>query len=612
LNLGLRWDYFTPLENPDQVYLEPDLEGAETFEDIRTALLDPTGSYVLTGNNAGKPGRFFKPDLNNFGPVLSFAYSPRSKGGILGSLLGRDGETVIRGGFRMSYLNDEYVRSSDNAGGGNAGLNFTLRANNAANVNARFNNLPAFPAPPAINVPITFAQGNLNAGNFFNTVFAVDPNLEMQQNMEYNIGIQREIGFDTVIEVRYVGGRSNNMVRGIDLNQVDIFSNGFLQDFLTARNNCRILNESLGGSLNDGCTDISGSQGLPGQSTNMPAFASLPFGGLLDDPTILDQVTQGTAADLAVIYFTNANPFGGSLAGSFPFRANPNAGPVDLLTNAGRYRYNALQAEIRKRFTSGLSFQANYTFQKILADVASDAQARFDPRLDNEQPELELQRADYDRTHTININAIYELPIGQGRRFFSDNRLVNAIFGGIQVSSIVNISSGAPLSIKDINGTLNRVGRSNRQTAFTNLTADQIKDLIGIFKVGDKIYYINPSVIAPDGSAHGGNLLGTPDPSFPGQVFFRNQPGQTSPLARGFFNGPWYFNWDAGIIKNISFNERMRLQLRAEAFNVLNHTNFFIADNSGIFDIDSTTFGQIQPTANFGPRIMQFAMRFEF
>jgi len=189
---------------------------------------------------------------------------------------------------------------------------------------------------------------------------------------------------------------------------------------------------------------------------------------------------------------------------------------------------------------------------------------------------------------------------------------MNAIFGGFQVQSIVNISSGAPISIKDINGTFNRVGRSNRQTAVTSLSEKEIKDLIGIFKVNGKIYYINPSVIGPNGSATNGNVTGTVKPGFAGQVFFKNQPGQTSSLNRGFINGPMYFNWDAGLIKNIAFNENLRLQLRAEAFNVLNNTNFFIADNSGIFDINSTTFGQIQPSSNFGPRIMQFAVRFEF
>lgn len=619
LNLGLRWDYFAPLSNPDQVYLEPDLQGAEGIDEIRSALLNPNGRYVLVGENSGTPGQFFKGDKNNFGPVLSFAYSP-DIGGFLGNIFGKEKQTVIRGGFRISYVNDEYVRSADNAAGGNPGLNFTVLARNPANnstsLNARFNNLPSLNLPAFTPPPYTFAQQNAAAGNFFNTVFAIDPNLETQQNMEYNFGIQREIGFDTAIEIRYVGGRSNSLVRGYDFNQIDIFNNGFLQDFLIARNNCRILAASLNQTLGEnGCFDparnrfdATGTQGLPGQIpvSNLPVISSLPSQGLLTNSTVVGQIVAGTAADLALIYFTNG------LGGNVAFRPNPNAGVVDLLTNGGRYRYNALQAEIRRRFTQGLSFQANYTFQKILTDIPSDQQTRFDPFLDVNDPELEYARADYDRTHTININAIYELPFGSGKRFLNQGGLVNAIFGGFQVTSIINISSGAPISIKDIAGTLNRAARANRQTAFSNLTADQIKDLIGIFRAPDgTIYYIDPSVIAPNGSATGGNVEDTPN-NFAGQVFFRNQPGQTGNLPRNFFNGPWYFNWDAGLIKNIAFNERVRVQLRAEAFNVLNRTNFFIGENSGIFNIASTSFGQISPNSTYSPRIMQFAARFEF
>lgn len=607
LNLGLRWDYFAPLTNPDQVYLEPDLQGAEGIDEIRSVLLNPVGRYVFLGENSGTPGQFFKGDKNNFGPVLSFAYTPNI-GGFFGNLFGKENQTVIRGGFRMSYVNDEYVRSADNAATGNAGLSRTVFAinpnTNTTSLNTRFNNLPSFNLPPFTAPPITFAQGNAAAGNFFNTVFAIDPNLQTQGNMEYNIGIQREIGFNTAIEIRYVGGRSNNLVQGVDFNQVNINAGGFLQDFLRARENCRIQAASIGRTLDQGCTNAA-NIGLAGQ-VNLPVFASLPSGGLLTNVTVLNSIAAGTAADLAVTYFTNG------LAGSLPFRANPNAGPVDLLTNGGKYRYNSLQAEIRRRFTQGLSFQANYTFQKILATVPSDQQTRFDPILDNNQPELEYARADYDRTHTININTLYELPFGRGKRFLNEGGLVNAIFGGFQFTSIINISSGFPISIKDPVGTLNRAARSGRQTAFSNLTADQIKDLIGIFKAADgTIYFIDPSVIAPNGTATGSNVLGTPG-SFAEQVFFRNQPGQTGNLPRNFFNGPLYFNWNAGLIKNIAFSERVRVQLRAEAFNVLNNTNFFIAENSNIFNIASTTFGQISPNSTYDPRIMQFAARFEF
>lgn len=66
--------------------------------------------------------------------------------------------------------------------------------------------------------------------------------------------------------------------------------------------------------------------------------------------------------------------------------------------------------------------------------------------------------------------------------------LIDKIFGGFQVTSIINIGSGAPISIYDRNGTLNRSGRSNRQTAFSNLTTDQIRDLIGIFEAAIFIF----------------------------------------------------------------------------------------------------------------------------
>jgi len=607
LNLGVRWDYFSPLQNPDQVYLEPDLRGVKTFEDVRTALLDPNGQYVLVGTSAGTPGQFFKPDRNNFAPVLGIAYSPRSEGGFLGSLLG-NGKTVIRGGFRMSTINDNYIRSADNSAGGNDGLDFTVNAvqNGSTSLNTRFDNLPGFAPPPFQNPPISFATANANDGSFTNTVFAVDPNIKTQQNMEWSVGIQREIGFNSVIEVRYVGGRSNELLRGFDFNQIDINAGGFLQGFLTGRNNCRIAAATAGRTLDQGCSaaDIAGTAGLPGQAPVTPANSALTNFNFLG--FVRDYYVRGEVGEFAQLFITNG------LDGGFPFRANQNAGNVDLLTNSARYRYNALQLEVRRRFTNGFQFQANYTFQKILSDVGNDSQSRFNAFLDLNNPELEYSRADYDRTHTVNINANYELPFGRGRRFLNHGGWVDKVFGGIQLTSIVNISTGAPISIKYRRGSLNRRGRSGDGTANSNLSEQEIKDLIGIHHQNGIVYYIDPSVIAPNGTASNGNFETTANANFPGQVFFAAAPGQTGSLQRKFINGPLYLNWDAGIIKNIRFGERLRVQLRAEAFNVLNRTNFFIAQNTNTFNIESTTFGQI-PTANtFSPRIMQFAFRFEF
>lgn len=628
VNLGLRYDLFTGLDNPDVAYLEPVIPAGSN---IVEALLNPSGVYDFVGTNTGEPGKFFNTDKNNFGPVVSFAWSPNFENKFLGNVLGNDGRTVIRGGFRISYINDEFIRSADNALGGNQGLDQTITLQNL-NLRASNVSIAAFPPVSTIPIPVSFRDRNFAAGqNFFNTVFAVDPNLKLQQNYEYNFGIQREIGFNTAIEVRYVGGRSSSLVRGFDFNQIDIFGTGFLADFVRAQENCRL---AAGGNLNN-CTDGRFNPAIPG-SQPLPVFSQLPFGAFLNNPVITAQLINGTPADLALTYITNGLDIDED-ANGVNFRPNPFAGVVDLLTNGGRYNYNALQAEIRRRFTNGFSLQANYTFQKILTDVQSDQQTRFDPFLNVNDRALDYARADYDRTHTINFNTLYELPFGNGKRWLNDGGWSDRILGGWQFSSIINVSSGPTVGITDPRGTLNRGGRSGRQTARSSLAPDQIKDLVGIHRTPNGVFLIDPSVLfatAVRRNAAGqvvetrtGIDLTQPlppgftlsevrgaaainQPAFAGQVFFRNAPGQTGNLPRSFLNGPLYFNWDAGLMKRIRFGETTRLEIRAEAFNVLNRANFFIADNSGIFNVNGTNFGRL--TTTFSPRIMQLAARFEF
>jgi hypothetical protein len=607
LTLGLRWDYFTPVENPDQVYLEPDLKGAETLNSMREALLDPDGRYVLLGNNAEKAGRFFKPDLNNFAPSFGVAWTPDFEKGPFAWLFGEGGKTVIRGSFRLGYINDEHIRSVDNAAGVNPGLNFTRTLRH---LDARFDDLPELELPEFTPPPYTFARQNRLDGNFFNTVFAIDPKLQMQRNMQYSFGIQREIGDNTAIEFRYVGSRSNNMVRGFDFNQLRITNQNpdasLLKIFLTARNNCRIVKRAAKEFLDQGCTPFgyAGGQGLPGQVD----LLFTPIFSLASIPAVRLLINEGTPADLGLfVVLIGRNP-----PGAASLLANNNAGVVDLITNGGKYRYDALQAEFRRRLSDGLRLQANYTFSKVLSDVPNDSQARFNPYLDFNNQGLEYSRADYDRTHTVNINATYELPFGQGKRFLNQGGAVDKILGGFELNGIVNISSGVPFSIKDINGTLNRRGRSNRQTANSSLTQSQIREQIGIFHKKGIVYFINPDFISPEGSATNGNVEAVPDRRFPNQVFFRVQPGETGTLQRSFLNGPWYFNVNMGLLKTIKFGERYKLQFRAEAFNFLNRTNFDIDENSNIFNVDSDTFGQIPLSSTYAPRIMQFALRFEF
>lgn len=592
LNLGLRYELYTGLKQNNGLALEAVIPDNT---DAVQAILNPNGTYNYIGGNAGKEGQFYKTDRNNFAPIISVAWVPGSWGKLGKHIFGEGGKTVLRGGYRQSYLNDQMITTLNNAAAGNSGLGTTgvnainpVTGNTA--LNARLNGLPPITSPGVPVVPRTYAQNNTAAFGFFGTVFAIDPNIQTPKVQEYNFGIQREFGANA-IEIRYVGGRGDNLWRSIDYNQIDIVGNGFLADFNRARANFLLTG-------NPSCT-TAGCQALT-------VFPNLVAGGSLANAANRNQLVNGTPADLALNYVSL------NQSGTVKFLPNANTGVANLFTNGAKYNYNSLQAEFRRRFTKGLYFQANYTFQKTLTNGIGTSQTLVEPFLDNARPELEYSRADYDTTHGFKLNGIYELPFGNGRKFFSGaHRVIDGIIGGWQISPIVTVSSGAPISLFDPRGTYNRVGRSGRQTALTSLNKQQIKDLLGVYKLepGNSqglpagIYYINPSVINTTGRAAEG--FGTTP--FAGQVFFNNAPGQTSGLERAFLNGPWFTNVDATLAKSFRIKENVRFQLRLEAFNVFNKTNFFFGQGQ---NINSATFGRI--TSAFAPRIVQIGGRFDF
>ncbi|MGB5014715.1 MAG: hypothetical protein WBO68_11880, partial [Pyrinomonadaceae bacterium] len=139
---------------------------------------------------------------------------------------------------------------------------------------------------------------------------------------------------------------------------------------------------------------------------------------------------------------------------------------------------------------------------------------------------------------------------------------------------------------------------------------DQIRALSGIYESNGRIYWINPSIINTAGQAATGYIypgLST-NAAFDGQVFFSVAPGQTGNIGRTQLNGPKSLNVNMALLKNIRFTESMRVQLRAEAFNVLNNVN--LRNNTQLANINATSFGQI--TSAGDARIFQFAARFEF
>ncbi len=564
MNLGVRWEYSPNLKEKDNLIVQVIPQSGQS---IFQALLDPNAVYDFIS------GSLVNKDLNNFAPNVGFAWD----------LFG-DSKTVLRAGYGISYVNDEAIRSTD------TWLNrfgVSETSNLSGLTSSVSGGLPALTVP-TFELPLdlpTIAARNLGGKG----TFAIDPDIVIPYVQTWNLGIQREIGWDTAFEARYVGTKGSLLRRGVDLNQVDIFTSGFLADFLRARSN-GFLAEAATGRF-----DPRYNENIPG-SQPLTVFPLLPGGGILTNVgTIQSRIRQGRVGDLAYIYVLN------NLTGNVPLNANVNANFADVAVNQASSSYHSLQLEVRRRFKAGLLFNANYTFSKVLTDAGGVGQTNFEPFTDINNPGYDRGRADFDLTHGFNANFIYELPFGRGRKFNIDNGILNQLAGGWNITSIFQYQSGPPFSIVSARGTLNRDGRSGLNQADSNLSNSQVRDLLGIVESGGNIYFVNPSVTTSNGRA----VQADGAQPFAGQVFFNPEPGTLGNLPKNGYNGANYFNWDFGVLKTFPLVEDFKLEFRAEFFNFLNHNSFFVPDT---YNINGTTFGQISSSAS-SPRVVQFALK---
>ena len=248
-------------------------------------------------------------------------------------------------------------------------------------------------------------------------------------------------------------------------------------------------------------------------------------------------------------------------------------GTIRLSENAGRSLYNGLQVDVQRRFRGGLGFGVAYT----LSRVEDNADGYRDTLYNSFDDSNYWGPAGYDRTHVLNFNYIYELPFLKNQEGF-----LGKILGGWQVSGVTFLQSGAPFW----------VGRGDDRAGVGD-TLRQPWDVVG-----------DPNVSDPKFSL-GANQ---------DQNFWFNTAAFREPAAGTFGNsprnnlrGPWFWSWDMALIKNVRLNDRgHRLQLRVEAFNVLNHPNLNAPNN----DPRSGSFGRV--TAKDGNRNLQLGLKYVF
>jgi hypothetical protein len=606
LNLGVRWEFLGVPTIPNglaiQVTNVNDLFGISGPGNLFTPNA-PAGASPATAvldfvsGDTGK--KLYNDDWNNFAPFVGIAWSPEFKKGFLHAIFGSPGRSSIRAGYSKSFLHDGFTVISNALGVGttNPGLIQTAANNTPTGV------LTAGGVPlvtPTFTIPITDRQNFLtNSGN---GLWAIDPNLKIPYVNQWNVGYEREIFPNLALEIRYVGNRASKVWRGYDINEVNIFENGFLQEFKNAQIN---LAARGGASFAPGCV---GCVALPllsrffGGLSNANSFGSTGFISNLNNNNVGDFAS--TLAFSPTYRANRENPANGIPANFFV--ANPNAAFARLLSNDSASNYHALEVELRKRFSGGLQFQADYTFSKALTNAPDAAGSQSDlvsfRTLRNR--DLDWRRSNQDQTHRFVANGIYELPFGKRRKFFSDaNGFVDQVIGNWSVGGIVTWATRPPWFVASGRSTFNSFNPSSAPAQLLGMTFEEFKKNIGVFKTPAGVFFINPDILNITYNSKGLVSRSSLKPGLIGAP----PPGEWGNFPLNSLNGPRYFNFDMSITKRWPITETVRLELKTTFINVLNNTNFVYNTQN----FDASTFGLI--TAQSGsPRIIHFTGSLRF
>jgi Carboxypeptidase regulatory-like domain/TonB dependent receptor len=259
----------------------------------------------------------------------------------------------------------------------------------------------------------------------------------------------------------------------------------------------------------------------------------------------------------------------------FLIRPNPSFSDIVLLESAGRSRYDAFQARFEQRTVSGLSVLASYTFGKSLDDASGFFRSAGDPNFPQDSNNLaaEYGRSGFDVRQRFSLSFSYELPFGR-----DTSGLAAAFARDWQVSGIVTLQTGRPFTV----ALLPDIDNSNTGRALgLGFGANDRPNLIG-----------DPSISDP-----------SPTRWFNTAAFAMPPYGSFGTAGRNIVEGPGYQNVNLAVLKNVPLNGDVRLQLRLEAFNLFNHTNFDLPDNF----FGSPTFGQILSAQS--PRRLQFGVK---
>jgi len=641
--LGLRWQLQMPFRPSNSLYSRATLEslcgvsGVSPSGECNLFAPGQTPGKVTTYDQyqAGDTG--YNTDWNNFGPSVGAAWRPNVQTGFMRTLLGDPEQATIRAGYAIAY-NRESNSVFTGPFSTNPGLTVTENRNAATGLLVRpgeqwpvlLRQTERLGAPPFCSASVTTlcmpsSPSYPMAASLSNSVNAFDPNWQVAHTNSWSVGLQRALGPDTAVEVRYVATRNRDGNISLNLNEVVVDENGFTNEFKLAQANLRAnLGAGRGSSFayfgpGTGTSPLpiylANFNGVPASAAGDPTKYT---GANWTNATQVAQVgqilpntgnqTQTTPVVAAATSLQNNAAFRSSmLAAGLPTNfwvMNPDVSQANLTRSIAQTKYDALQIELRRRLSKGVSVSGNYTYA-----------ARFTSTNDTLRRPLRLVEDNAGVKHAFKANWTWDIPVGKGRALGTDmNSWLDGIVGGWDFDGILRVQSGSQLdfgNVKLVGMSLDDL-RKEYKVQFRNspqgvptvymLPQDIIDNTIRAFNVSAT------SATGYAGAAPTGRYIAPASDASCLQVF----RGDCAP-ANTFVYGPTFARVDLSFRKTFPFGGSSRnIQFEFDVLNAFNAIGFnAVAQASASATINQVTsaYTDINNTFDPGGRLGQLMFR---
>ena len=615
---------------------------------------DPTIGFALSGQANGKQP-YWGYDYKDFAPRFAFAFSPKGESGFEKMLWGGPGKTSIRAGYGIYY--DHFGEGITNTFDRNGSFGLTTSEVNPAGIqsvdgSARFSGLyniplssddgcttppcPLVGTPPTGSFPVFPPSGASTPGGFAIT-WGLDDKLKTPYSHVIDFSITRELPSNFVFEAAYIGRFAHRLLQEEDLaeptNLRDPGSNttyfhaaqALARQYYAGTPIQNISAASVGTNYWENLFPGAGpglgsvANQLFGTSNEPAGFTQPCLGNLIPNSSTVTATqamydlfcnfsgNETTALEVADAFcFPSCATLAGQSAPTPYAYYSPQFSSLFAWRSVGDSAYNAGQFSLRHK-SGGLEFDLNYTYSKSI-DSGSNAERisefegfGFGSQIINSWfPAQNRAVSDFDTTHIVNANWVYQLPFGRGKHFGSGmGHVANAVFGGWTISGLWRWSTGYPFSL------FSPEWATNYQLESPAVPLTSARPKTGSFIVAQASGGTGPNVFQDPGitGSDPNSAIAMFRPAFPGEAGLRNG-----------LRGPGTFNIDTGVAKSWFITESQFVKFSWQVFNVTNSARFDVGTmslNGNTSLSSSSSFGNFSSTLS-NPRVMEFGLRYTF